>query len=156
MKLSYFRDQIISGFSLVEVTVALGICAFCLLAVYGLLPAGFKSGQTASEETAATNLLSLVAVDLRETPRVSGVSSFFRIPISGSPEAPAVRYFSEAGRSSEQPSADSRFRVTVSFLSNQGYARLATLANVWVTWPAQADPALAAGRIRTFIAVDRN
>ncbi|XHR27802.1 MAG: hypothetical protein ACFUZC_17950 [Chthoniobacteraceae bacterium] len=147
------------AFSLVEVTFALGICAFCLLAVFGLLPAGFKNSQTASEETAAANLLSLVAVDLRETPQNSGFSSFFSIPVTASSgTTAAVRYFSEAGHSSEAPDADSRYRVAVSLLPsrNVSYTKLATMADVLVSWPAQANPAEAAGRVRTFIAVDRN
>ncbi len=152
------HSSLSAAFSLVEVTFALGICAFCLLAVYGLLPAGFKNSQVASEETAAANLLTLVAVDLRETPRTSGISSFFGIPIPPGSGATVVRYFSEAGRSSDAPVADSRYRVAVSFLPSRSaaYTKLATLANVLVSWPAQAAPAEAAGRVRTFIAVDRN
>jgi len=40
-----------SGFSLVEVTLAIGIIAFALLAILGLVPVGMKSGGEAIDAT---------------------------------------------------------------------------------------------------------
>ena len=45
-----------NAFSLVEVTLALGIAAFCLLAIFGLLPVGIKSQQNAIGQTVAAGI----------------------------------------------------------------------------------------------------
>jgi len=43
----------IAGFSLVEVTIAIGIFAFVIVGIVGLLPVGFKQRQDAALETRA-------------------------------------------------------------------------------------------------------
>ena len=40
-----FRVAEKAGFSLVEVTIAVGIAAFCLISIIGLLPAGFSANK---------------------------------------------------------------------------------------------------------------
>ena len=50
-----------SAFSLVEITLALGITAFALLAILGLLPVGLKSAQDSNEQARATDILNLAA-----------------------------------------------------------------------------------------------
>lgn len=49
------------AFSLVEITVAVGIVSFALLAIMGLIPVGLKSVQDSSEQTRATDILNLAA-----------------------------------------------------------------------------------------------
>jgi type II secretory pathway pseudopilin PulG len=49
------------GFSLVEVTLALGLVSFCLLTLVGLLPVGLGSLKTSNDEAAATNCLEQIA-----------------------------------------------------------------------------------------------
>jgi uncharacterized protein (TIGR02598 family) len=53
------------GFSLVEVTLALGIVTFCLIAIFSLLPAGLRSAQASAEEAGAAALLSQLATQIR-------------------------------------------------------------------------------------------
>jgi uncharacterized protein (TIGR02598 family) len=53
-----------SGFSLVEVTLALGIAAFCLIAVFGLMPVGVQTNRNAISVTAATNFFAAVVADI--------------------------------------------------------------------------------------------
>jgi type II secretory pathway pseudopilin PulG len=55
------------GFSLVEVVLALGIVAFALLSIMALLPAGISTNKVSTEEMHATDLLSLLTADLRNT-----------------------------------------------------------------------------------------
>jgi uncharacterized protein (TIGR02598 family) len=55
------------AFSLVEVVLALGIMAFCLIPLIGLLPAAMKSNQVSTEEIRAVNLLTVLEADLRNT-----------------------------------------------------------------------------------------
>ena len=62
------RSSAIAAFSLVEVTLALGFAAFCLIAVFGLVPVGVQTNRNATSQTAATNILSSVVSDLRASP----------------------------------------------------------------------------------------
>src|SRR5437773_10927056 len=57
------------AFSLVEVTLALGVAAFCLIAVFGLVPVGVQTNRNATSQTAATNILSSVVSDIRASPQ---------------------------------------------------------------------------------------
>jgi hypothetical protein len=58
-------SQKTAAFSLVEVTLALGVAGFCLIAVFGLLPVGAQINQRAISQTAATAILSDVIVAIR-------------------------------------------------------------------------------------------
>src|SRR5215475_11700721 len=62
------RLRSVASFSLVELTLALGVAAFCLIAVFGLVPVGVQTNRNATSETAATNILSSVVSDLRGGP----------------------------------------------------------------------------------------
>ena len=72
---------VIAAFSLVEVTLALGIAAFCLIAVFGLVPIGVQTNRNASSQTAATNILSATMADVRATPRTRPTSAQFGINV---------------------------------------------------------------------------
>ena len=146
-----------SGFSLVEVTLALGVAAFCLLAVFGLLPIGLKTQQTAIEQTAATGIVSAVAADLRNTARTTTTSSLFAITIPANTASSSSRlYFDSEGRYSPAISANSRYRVTITFSPNSTGGRGATFVHLLVSWPAGATTPSAAGIAETFLALDRN
>ena len=54
-----------AAFSLVEVTLALGLAAFCLVALLGLLPLGNNQNLDASKATAATDMTGAIIADLR-------------------------------------------------------------------------------------------
>ena len=54
-----------AAFSLVEVTLALGVAAFCLIAVLGLLPTSLKTQQTSIQQTTANQIISQIFSDLR-------------------------------------------------------------------------------------------
>ncbi len=58
-----------AAFSLVELTLAIGIAAFCLIAVVGLMPVGMLTNRNATSQTAATNILSSVVSDIRASPK---------------------------------------------------------------------------------------
>src|SRR6266566_4706877 len=59
----------IAAFSLVEITLAMGVAAFCLLAVLGLLPVALKTQQASIQQTTASQVLSNFAADLRASVR---------------------------------------------------------------------------------------
>ena len=50
-----------AAFSLIEVTLALGIVAFALVALMGLLPTGLSTQQLSQEEAEAASTLNMVA-----------------------------------------------------------------------------------------------
>ena len=55
----------VTAFSLVEVTLALGVAAFCLLLLLGLLPTGLKTQQSSIQQTTANAIISTIWSDLR-------------------------------------------------------------------------------------------
>jgi uncharacterized protein (TIGR02598 family) len=152
------------AFSLVEVTLALGVAAISLLAIFALLPVGVRTNQIAIEQTASTDILSAVAADLRATPvtapRGSATASpRFAIEIPANPLTAATTttlFFTAQGQFSTSIKSDSRYRVTVTFLPNGTGARIATLVDLKATWPAVASIPNAGGTAEMFIALDRN
>src|SRR2546430_694425 len=65
-----------AGFSLVEVTLALGVAAFCLIALLGLLPASLKTQQSGIQQTTANQIISQLSSFLRADVRLpSGQAS---------------------------------------------------------------------------------
>ena len=73
------KEQSQAAFSLVEVTLALGVAAFCLIAVFGLVPVGVQTNRNATSQTTATNILSSVISDIRASPKGSGTTAKYKI-----------------------------------------------------------------------------
>jgi len=59
------KRAVTHGFSLVEVTLALGLAALGLITVFGLVPIAVLTNRNATSETAATNIARLAVADLR-------------------------------------------------------------------------------------------
>jgi hypothetical protein len=76
------RTHSTASFSLVEVTLALGVAGFCLIAILGLLPAGLNTNQNSTRQTTANGILSSIVADLRATPVTSTTSNLFGIPMN--------------------------------------------------------------------------
>lgn len=153
-----FHSQRSPAFSLVEVTLALGVAAFSLLAIFGLLATGTQINHTAIEQSASGDILTAVAADLRATPKTTSTSLQFGIAIPPNPvtATSTTLYFNTTGQSSTSINTDSRYRVVLSFLPNGG-ARAATLVSLRMTWPARADPTKAnTEAAEGFVALDRN
>jgi len=151
-----------SAFSLVEVALALGIAAFCLIAIFGLMPVGVQTNRNATSQTSATNIVAAVMADLRATPKTNNTSSQFAITFGTA----KTLYFDGAGEFSIDvngsikvdgtawsPPLQTRYRLNITFpLSPTGLS----YADVKLTWPAAATPANASGSVETFAAFDRN
>ncbi|MEI6351727.1 MAG: hypothetical protein WCP06_11550 [Verrucomicrobiota bacterium] len=137
-----------AAFSLVEVTLALGIAAFCLITAFGLLPIGLTSNRNSTEQTAASRLATAVIADLRATPpAISGAASsqspVFQIEIPApSSSAQIIRhvYFAEDGSSTSAGAATARYLVSIGMTPPPIGRRSATLARILVTWPATSVP----------------
>jgi uncharacterized protein (TIGR02598 family) len=138
------------AFSLVEVTLALGIAAFCLIAVFGLMPVGVQTNRNATSQTAATNIIAAVVADLRATPRTSPTSSQFGITFGTNP---TPLYFDGSGQFASALTANSRYQLNITWNSAPTGLRYADLR---VTWPAAATLANASGSVEAFAAFDRN
>jgi type II secretory pathway pseudopilin PulG len=156
-----------SAFSLVEVTLALGIAAFCLIAVFGLIPIAVQTNRNATSQTAATNIMAAVVADLRATPLTTPpggatTSVQYQIPIPQNPVTVSTTlapvFFAQDGTFSTTMQPSSRYRLTVTFPPNGPATHSSTYADVRVTWPAPVDPATTtpSGSIEMFAAFDRN
>lgn len=84
------RFLLISGrsarlaFSLVEIVLALGVFAFCILAVLSLFSIGLESAKESDQEIRAANLASSLVCRMRSAPRVdlTGIGFPFA-PVAG-------------------------------------------------------------------------
>jgi len=161
------RKKIGSAFSLVELTLALGIAAVCLLAVMGLIPIAVQTNRNATSQTAATNIVAAVVADLRATPLTvppgaATTSVQYQIPIPQNPvtvsTAMAPVFFAQDGTFSGTTQPSSRYRLTVTFRPNGPATHTPTYADVRVTWPAPVDPTTTtpSGSVEMFAAFDRN
>ena len=165
------------GFSLVEVTLALGVAAVSLLAIFALLPLGLKTNQVAIERRASGDVLSAVVADLRATPVTNprggaATSPRFAISVPANPVSSAktvTLFFNTEGQcstdlegstkpdgSSWGPPLRARYRTTITFAPNGAGARTATFVNLKATWPAAAAIGNAGGSAEMFLALDRN
>jgi uncharacterized protein (TIGR02598 family) len=139
-----------AAFSLVEVTLALGIAAFCLIAVFGLMPVGVQTNRNATSQTAATSILSNVIADMRATPKPPAINTSIQYGITFGTDR--TLYFDNAGQFTTSLGANSRYQLNVTWYGTSGLR----YADLKVTWPAAATPANASGSTEMFAAFDRN
>jgi uncharacterized protein (TIGR02598 family) len=140
-----------AAFSLVEVTLALGIAAFCLIAVFGLMPVGVQANRNATSQSAATSILSNVIADLRATPKPPAINTSVQYGITFGTNPPPL-YFDGSGQFTTSLGTNSRYQLNVTWYGTSGLR----YADVKVTWPAAATPANANGSVEMFAAFDRN
>jgi len=144
------KRQITSAFSLIELTLAIGIAAVCLLAVIGLVPVAVLTTRNATSQTAATNIMAAVIADLRATPKSNNTSKQFAITFG----TPKTLYFDNTGQFSTSLGTNSRYQVSARWFPS-GSIPL-RYVDVTVTWPAAATAANATGSTEMFAAFDRN
>src|SRR6266436_4191018 len=106
-----FRLRRVHAFSLVELTLAIGVAAFCLIAVFGLVPVGVQTNRNATSQTTATNIIAGVVSDLRATPKTTITSAQYQITFGTA----KTLYFDGAGQATTSPGPNSRYRLVVSF-----------------------------------------
>jgi len=155
------------AFSLVEVTLALGVAAFCLIAVLGLLPTSLKTQQASIQQTTANQIISTIFSALRADIRLPpGLAN----KVCGDDPGPCAwgdlnghwrdvaipftLYFTNVGKQTgalngDLP-ADAVFKATITYTFPP--SDTTTLANIIVTWPAQGVPT---GSVTSVMAVNR-
>jgi uncharacterized protein (TIGR02598 family) len=160
------RPPVCGGFSLVEITLALGVAAVCLIAVMGLLPVGLKTQQASVSQTKANAVISQVIDDLRADVRLPpGQASKAQGQWSNlhghwaAVATPDTLYFTndgdQTGSVNQSPAPpDAALRATVTYLFPP--TATTSIAKITVSWPAaQSDLTKVAGSIDMFAAVNR-
>src|SRR5438105_1380239 len=104
------KGRVYAAFSLIEVTLAVGVAAFCLIAVFGLMPVGVQANRNATSQTTATNIIAAVIADLRATPTTSTASSQFGVTFGTNPPP---RYFDGAGQFTTSLGSNSRYQLNI-------------------------------------------
>jgi uncharacterized protein (TIGR02598 family) len=140
-----------AAFSLVELVLALGVVAFCLYAVFGLMPVGMQTNRNATSQTAATNIIAAIVADLRTTPAAVTTSPQFAITFGTN----KTLYLDASGQASTSLSPDSRYQLNIKWNSAPTGLYYADLT---VTWPAPVDPTTTtpSGSVEIFAAFDRS
>jgi type II secretory pathway pseudopilin PulG len=133
------------AFSLVEVTMSLGIVSFALIAVLGLLPVGLRSVKNANEQAGAANVLNAIADSLRTAGSTDSV--LYTNHFSGQ----TIQY-SMGGASltntwtnlkldgSQETAADPKRISAVANITPPASPMTPGYAVISVAWPAQAGP----------------
>ena len=166
-----------AAFSLVEVTLALGVAAVSLIVVLGLLPASLKTQQSSIGQTTANQIISTIYSDLRADVRLPPGQASNACPDPPDPNQPCewsnlhghwrnvavpdTLYFTneakQTGTINGSPPADAVFRATIIYRLPP--SETTSLADIRVSWPARVDPdqpgAVPAGSVTAFIAVNR-
>ena len=168
-----------SGFSLVEVTLALGVAAVCLIVLLGLMPATLKTQQSSIQQTTANQIIAQIHSFLRADVRLPPGQYKQVCPDPPDPDDPCdwdnlhghwgdvaqpdTMYFTNAAKqtgSVRQPNnipADAVFRATITYKAPP--TETTSLATIRVSWPAPVNPdvtgSVPAGSVITEIAVNR-
>jgi uncharacterized protein (TIGR02598 family) len=171
-----------AAFSLVEVALALGIAAFCLLTLFGLLSVGINNNQVSIEQSAAVGIGAALAADMRNTAlppapsTTDQTTAYYGLTIPANPASTissADTHFiylrqdgSRAGAQDQalDPTQNPRYLATIYYTSS-GTAtsggpapKNAVQARMLITWPPQASPTsvAVAGTFETITTVPRN
>lgn len=160
-----------TAFSLVEVTLALGVAAFCLVVLLGLLPIGVKTQQASIQQTTASQIISQIYSVLRADVRLPPGQDNKVCPDPPDPNEPCAwgdlhghwrdvavpytLYFTneakQTGNLNGDPPVDAVFRATIIYRFPP--SETTTLADITVTWPARGD--VPTGSVTSVMAVNR-
>ena len=171
------RADEIAGFTLVEVTMALGIAAVCLIPLIGLLPTSLKTQQSSIQQTTANQIISQISSFLRADVRLPPGQASKACPDPPDPNEPCdwsnlnghwrnvatpdTMYFTNEAKPTgtvTQPDnvpADAVFRAKITYKTPP--TETTSLASIHVTWPAAIDPdsGVPAGSVTSLLAVNR-
>jgi len=166
-----------AGFTLVEITLALGVAAICLVSLVGLLPTSLKTQQTSINQTTANQIISQITSFLRADVRLAPGQASRACPNPPDPNEPCdwsnlnghwrnvampdTMYFTNEAKPTgtvTQPNnvpADAVFRAKITYMTPS--TQTTSLASIRVTWPATIDPdsGVPAGFVMTLLAVNR-
>ena len=161
----------IAAFSLVEVTLALGIAAFCLITAFALVPVALKTQQTSIKQTTANQIISSIFADLRadlilppgQYKHLEEDAGYNLHGHWANMNQPDTLYFTNEGKqtgaANGDPPPDAVFRAKITY-NPLPPTQTTSLANIVVSWPAKVDPAdpttgVPAGSVTALLAVNR-
>jgi uncharacterized protein (TIGR02598 family) len=162
-----------AAFSLVELTLALGVAAFALLAVLGTVPVAVKTQQASVQQTKANAILSQIVdflrADVRLPPGQAKKAQGDWTGLNGHWAAvaqPDTLFFTNDGKQTGSvvqgacpaAPADAAFRATLTYMKPPTVTT--SIAQITVSWPAeqsanQCDPTKVTGSVDMFAAVNR-
>ena len=157
-----------AAFSLVEVTLALGVAAFALLAIMGMLPMSLKTQQASIQQTTANQIISQIFSDLRadlilppgQYRHLEEDSGYSLHGHWAGMLTPDTLYFTQQAKwlqTGGNPPADAVFRAKITY-NPLPPTQTTSLANIIVSWPAKVDPSaggVPAGSVTALLAVNR-
>lgn len=175
------RTRSILAFSLVEVTVALGVIGFCLLTIIGLLAVGINSTRSSTVQTSAANLLTAVTSDLEAVPNITpsyglttakgtvaqpaggrGINGSpiygLSLPVVGGATTTTTKFYAGDNGLTNATAATSLYQVNI-WITPANTATTPphqeTFAHVLVTWPAAAPYTTPQGYVEDVVAINR-
>lgn len=135
------------AFSLVEVVLALGICAFVLVALIGLFSTGLRTGRESEEQVQAANLASQILSTRLAAPTSTNLANF-AIPAAAMTGAYSNVFSSSDslvgldGRTNSTPA----YRIICRAGTNAQTGPRLSQVYIMLSWPYQAPITNAAGR----------
>lgn len=125
------RRQTHRGFSLIEVTLALGVASVALITLLGMVPVGLNTFRSAIETTVRTDVTRRIVADMQQTP-FSSINS-----------SQSNYFFTDEGTPTSQGAANSVFKVNYTVSSNVSYpgGSSSALKKVTVLFYTQQDQA---------------
>ena len=110
-----------AGFSLIEVVIALGIFAFCIVAIVGLLPVGMNSVRSVSNENNAIHIASSIEGIWQVAPTNTSITNS-NFPITnlyiGATNNALPFYFNEFGEQTDSAGASVNMTYTATTNTN--------------------------------------
>lgn len=143
------------AFSLVEVVLALGICAFVLVALLGLFSTGLRASRESEEQVQAANLASLILATRMASPTSDTNLPHFALPAN----ALGKGYGDIFGANGAMVGLDGKtnstpaYRIICKAGTNSATGPRLAQVHLMLSWPAQAPLQTAAGRYETLVYV---
>jgi len=126
-----------SAFSLIEVVIALGIFAFCIVGIVGLLPIAANSAKSVSQESNANNIAESIA-GIWQVASLNSTISNSNFPVTNldiRPSSITNYYFNEFGQATNSNSA--ALRMEYEAKTNDTFKN-AYDVNLSFYWPANS------------------
>jgi len=137
------------AFSLIEVVIALGIFAFCIVGIIGLLPIAANSVKSVSQESNANNIAESIAGFWQVAPSGSQTGGNFTMGNFTAGNATTQTIYYDNFGSEVSAATDASLRLVYDAQTLSGYPDSFTV-NLTFTWPPNASANSTTANTRTF------
>lgn len=142
----------VRAFSLVEVTIALGILAFGLVAMLGMLPTGLRLVKESADEATAANIAEAIQADIKSISADATETTRYEIPLSMANTGTA--FFTKEGKWIGNSGSDPDAVYAAKWAIRDRTSSSPPTAFVSVGWPAlAAEPA---GTVEVLLVLPQN